>query len=512
MEPNVNLEWALFYCKQGLSIIPVEGKIPLVRWSEFQNVKATEAQIQAWWKQYPNAAIGCCTGSISNRLILDVDGPLGQQALSGYQIPSTQLVRTRRGTQYHFRFPEGFKQKTTITGLLQEVDVRGEGGICILPPSKCSDNTYYEWINNWETPLAEAPEWLITLLSKKDDKLDIKEENKEPWIEEVLEGASEGDRHAAMLKLFGYYANKFPLSVAAAHIRQWNKNNTPPIEEEKLESQIKDLTERFQKGEYTSHYVEKKERIIDRISASNLVKNYSSPPKYLVPQLIPHGTRTIFAGWNGRGKSMAITDLAIEISKKQGPRLWLQKFPVDAGTVLYIDNENPAHFISHRLTQLTRAKGITVNDLNLELIVGKHLKFTMEQDYELLKQHIKEIAPTLVIIDSFASTNTFDENDSNNMRRLMDDLALPICEEFKCGILFIDHENKGQAGVAMAPGKRTRGSGAKLDAADQGFSLDEQDGIVVFQHSKRRHTKRYPDFPIEIIDQNGGIIVKAMNI
>lgn len=509
---NVNQEWAIFYQKMGLSIIPVEGKIPLIKWAKYQNEKATEEQIKEWWKQWPNASIGCVTGSVTSRLVLDIDGNPGE-LLADRVTGNTQSVRTRRGIQYHYTFPSGFTDKTTITGILPQVDTRGEGGIVILPPSKCSDGTYYEWIRNWETPLAEAPQWLLDLLTKKEQKVETtKEENKEPWIEEALGGAGEGDRHGTMLKLFGYYANKFPLSVAAAHIRQWNKNNVPPIEESTLEEQIKDLTLRFQKGEYTSHYTEKKERVIECISASTLVKKFSAPPKYLVPGLIPQGTRTIFAGWNGRGKSFVITDLAIEISRKKGHGKWLGQFPVEHGPVLYVDNENARNLASHRLSLLTQPKGLTVDDLNLEFIIGQHLKFTLEQDYKLLKDKIQEIKPVLVIIDSFASTNTVDEDSSKDMRYIMDDLALPLCEEFNTGILFIDHENKGQLGVKIVASKRTRGSGAKLDAADQGFSLDEQEGIVIFQHSKRRYTKRHPDFPIEMVDMNGGVVVRAMSI
>jgi hypothetical protein len=77
--------------------------------------------------------------------------------------------------------------------------------------------------------------------------------------------------------------------------------------------------------------------------------------------------------------------------------------------------------------------------------------------------------------------------------------------------MFIDHESKGTPGVKMGGGKRLRGSGAKGDCADVILSLDYRDGVVVFEHSKPRHTKRLDPFGIEIVDVPGnGIIVREM--
>lgn len=249
--------WALYYQKMGLSIIPVKEKLPLIKWKEFQERCASEEEIKEWWTQWPEADIGMVTGEKWGILVLDCDGEEGRKSLESRQMGSTRTTQTRRGYQYHFKFPKGFCFKTTLAGILPGLDVRGEGGYVKLAPSRFNDGSgRYTWLSDLGTPLAEAPQWLIDKLSEKKEYTANSSERKEPWIEEILGGVGEGKRHQALCKLFGYYANTMPLSVAAAHIREWNSRNTPPYPESELEEQIAKWLEAFKRGEYSSNYKE----------------------------------------------------------------------------------------------------------------------------------------------------------------------------------------------------------------------------------------------------------------
>jgi len=75
------LAWALRYMRLGYSVIPVDGKVPLVAWAEFQNRRATEAEIRGWWAKWPVANIGIVTGAVSGIIVLDVDGQPGVDTL-----------------------------------------------------------------------------------------------------------------------------------------------------------------------------------------------------------------------------------------------------------------------------------------------------------------------------------------------------------------------------------------------------------------------------------------------
>jgi hypothetical protein len=45
------------------------------------------------------------------------------------------------------------------------VDIRGEGGYAILPPSRRADGRRYQWVEDCGTPIA-APAWLAELITK----------------------------------------------------------------------------------------------------------------------------------------------------------------------------------------------------------------------------------------------------------------------------------------------------------------------------------------------------------
>lgn len=511
---NAMLEWALFYAKQGLSIIPVKEKLPLIKWKEFQERCANEEEIKNWWRQWPDADIGMVTGKTSKRLVLDVDGREGASFCSGKGIDSIKSpkVKTKKGYQIHFSLPE-IQAKTTLAGLEKEVDTRGEGGYVKLPPSSFSDKSgRYEWIEDQNTPLAECPQWLIELLTKNSETPNSNSEipNKESWLEDILDGVGDGERHQALVKLAGYYYNCMNPDVAAQHLREWNKKNRPPYKEKELEEQIIDFTQRFTKGEYSSQYIEqlKQESIIVPLSATEVVKKFANRIDYLVDGLIPMASSVIFSGYQGLGKTFVATDLIIEIARKKGDGKWLDTFRTKHGPVLFIDNELGGNLTSYRLRQMLAPKGLTTDDLNLHYFIRNRIKITNNIHYRKLCETIESIHPVLVVIDSFASAHTLDENQSKDMRYFFDELIAPLCDTYKCAVMMIDHETKGSAQYHQAGNKRLRGSGAKGDAVDQVISLDWQDGTLLFEHSKARYQKKYKSFTIDIGDVPNGIVVR----
>ena len=143
---NPFLKAALSYARQGWSVIPLEprGKNPLVKWKSFQTERADENQIKKWWTDWPDANIGVVTGAISGMFVLDVDGEEGQKSIEGRDLRATVTSRTGRGSHYYFKIPEGRKIENKV-GILKGVDIRGEGGYVVVPPSIHSTGRTYEW-------------------------------------------------------------------------------------------------------------------------------------------------------------------------------------------------------------------------------------------------------------------------------------------------------------------------------------------------------------------------------
>ncbi len=165
------LQAALEYLQDGWSVIPLEprGKKPLVKWKDYETLSATKEQVCAWWKKWPDANVGIVTGTISDLLVLDIDGEEGNATLTGLEkthgpLPLTRTAKTGKGRHLYFTFPST-SIGSTASVLGNGVDVRGEGGYVVAPPSIHKNGAVYRWSADAKQPLARAPQWLVTTLT-----------------------------------------------------------------------------------------------------------------------------------------------------------------------------------------------------------------------------------------------------------------------------------------------------------------------------------------------------------
>jgi hypothetical protein len=180
-------EWAAMYRAHGLQVVPAhdprEGgqwKRPFGDWIEFQDALAPEAVFTRWYdpatgehRQRNN--MGLVTGAASGGLlVIDLDRKDGSKAFQWWadllaehchgQEPLTWVQRTGGGgRQLLFRAPEGWAPPTFKAPSMC-IDVRGQGGFIMAPPSRHSSGNGYDWEPGrapWSADLADAPEWLI---------------------------------------------------------------------------------------------------------------------------------------------------------------------------------------------------------------------------------------------------------------------------------------------------------------------------------------------------------------
>jgi hypothetical protein len=156
-------EAALSLAERGIPVFPCkQDKSPyyLKPTLEHGHLDATTDPelIAEWWDRWPEALIGMPTGSRSGVWVLDEDRP-GALGTLPYQLPQTYTVATPRdgGRHHYFSYVEGV---TNSSGSLPEgLDVRGEGGHVIIPPSPA-----YRVVNS--VPVANASAWLLESISK----------------------------------------------------------------------------------------------------------------------------------------------------------------------------------------------------------------------------------------------------------------------------------------------------------------------------------------------------------
>lgn len=161
------LSAALAYAARGVPVFPCEpgAKRPLT-YNGFWDATAETHRIKAWWSRWPAANIGVPTGGRSGLLVLDVDprgGGFENLALlerKNGPLPETARARTGGGgVHLFFRYPAGEIVRNSAGQLGTGLDVRGEGGYVVVPPSRTRSD--YEWMDR--APPAE-PQWLLARL------------------------------------------------------------------------------------------------------------------------------------------------------------------------------------------------------------------------------------------------------------------------------------------------------------------------------------------------------------
>lgn len=174
---NELLDAALKYAtKYKWAVFPVsqQTKKPLTPHG-CKDAKKDPGAIRSWWKRYPDASIGIATGSASNLLVIDedVDEDKGLNGVHEMQIwetdngelPETVRAITGRGGAHLYYRYEG-KDLGNRAGVIEGVDIRGEGGYIIAPPSIHPNGTQYEWeCDPEETEISDINDTIKKLLA-----------------------------------------------------------------------------------------------------------------------------------------------------------------------------------------------------------------------------------------------------------------------------------------------------------------------------------------------------------
>jgi putative DNA primase/helicase len=153
-------------CKKGPDCDSA-GKHPWVSWKDGGSVDPN--QIKNWWSQRPLSNIGIVTGKVSGIWLLDIDGDPGRESVKKQgELPQTPLSNTGRGHHVLFKYPTENIRTTNRAGFLPGLDIRGDGGLFVAPPSNHYSGSTYKWVTRpGEMPLADCPPWLIESLREK---------------------------------------------------------------------------------------------------------------------------------------------------------------------------------------------------------------------------------------------------------------------------------------------------------------------------------------------------------
>lgn len=152
--------WRVFPCEAG-------SKRPLVK--DWPNVATTDAkQVHRWWKRWPDASIGYPTGILT---VVEIDGEEGLASMTALRAahpwPPTLTVMSGRGLHHYYVPPGSIRNCVGMShdgkrGLGDGIDVRGEGGFVVVPPSLHANGRRYRWAIKRAPAL--MPDWMVERL------------------------------------------------------------------------------------------------------------------------------------------------------------------------------------------------------------------------------------------------------------------------------------------------------------------------------------------------------------
>ena len=246
IEYATKYKWAVFPCS------PMSKK-PLTPHG-CKDAKKSVGAIKAWWKKWPDASIGIATGSVSNLIVIDEDldedkGLNGYEAVSEWEringaLPATAQCITGRGG-YHLYYQYDGTDIKNRAGILDGVDVRGEGGYVIAPPSMHPNGTEYQWEDAPdEVDLAPIDATVRRFLFGESEKPKSAADFKLP------DRIQSGERNDTLFRLAcSMQSQGLPDAAIMAALERTNQEACDsPLDDEELEIIINSAL-RYQKGE-----------------------------------------------------------------------------------------------------------------------------------------------------------------------------------------------------------------------------------------------------------------------
>ena len=125
--------------------------------------------LRVWWSTFPLSNVGVRTGAESGIVVLDVDGPAGREALRRLVERNGPFgaawTRTGSGGWHAYLAHPGVKVSNSAGRLGPHVDVRGDGGYIVAPPSLHISGGRYRWQVAFPEVLPPLPSWIVQLLT-----------------------------------------------------------------------------------------------------------------------------------------------------------------------------------------------------------------------------------------------------------------------------------------------------------------------------------------------------------
>lgn len=312
------------------------------------------------------------------------------------ELPETWQSITGRGGYHLFYFDiEPHKNRV---GLYEGVDIRGEGGYIIAPPSVHANGHRYEW-EQWREDgvnVARVDGLVRKFINGPEPQREESQNFHEP------EKIPSGKRVSSLIRLVGSLKAKGLEndSIMAAVKAENEAKCIPPLSDHELTKEVFPALKRGWKTErsYTTttehgKVTPKAVHSLDMLSINDVEEK---TPEWLISGYIPRHQITVMAGDGGAGKTTAWCDIAGSVSSGR-PCFLERAIPEDfavrePGKVLFFSSEDsPEYTLKSRLIKAG------ANLKNIFTTTKKDREFVSESVYNVKQAPAKEAAKEFII-------------------------------------------------------------------------------------------------------------------
>ena len=451
-------EHARLYAERGWAVFPVAHKRPLIAWRDGSTTD-TDALDHMPWDEATGVGVDCGKSGLVVIDVDDLDAIPTLAASLGWDPTEdeTAIARTGRGG-YHIYYQAGEKAvRNSASKVVPGIDVRGDGGYVVLPPSAHESGQCYEWTKN--TSLRPIPEKMVELFNYREEKAPAPTPpsvSHEKWglaalaaeaheVEASQPGQRNDQLNLSAFRIFGIVKGghlddvvaRIRLERAALHV-----GLTPDEIKGTLDSAWAAAEPRHPDDDHLPVAIERRRDETRRTFRTLSVDELESlpPPKWLLPDILPEGQTWLY-GEPGSGKTFLALDWAATVASS-------------GLNVIYFVGEGVTGF-ARRVYAWRKAHG---RNLSTFYAVPQAPHLLDRESVSTLAQTVSEMSPSLIVVDTFARASVGgDENSAKDVGVAIDALDF-LWREYQTSSLVIHHSNKY--------GGSERGSSAIRGAAD----------------------------------------------
>lgn len=387
-----SLRYAINYAKLNFKVFPlkVNTKDGQICKSWKKEATTNESIIRTMWKENYNVAV--VTGN--GLLVIDLDVKNGKDGLKSLKpflksFPKTFTVKTPNGG-YHYWYLVN-KDIPCKVNLYEGIDIRGEGGYIIAPPS-IVNNKEYEVVCN--APITQANDAVYNFLNKSQQT---------NFSKNKLDEISAGCRNDTLFKIACSLHSRgiSDEGILACLLKENEVRCNPSLSNNEVKGIVDSVINRYPKGRTQVFSAKESESI----TADNLLKMKLSSIPNVVDNLVAVGVN-LFGAAPKAGK----TFFSLQMANCVASGIPFLEHDTRQGSVYYLALEDVKQNIQKRLKNFK-------TDISSNLIIHFGRAYDKSFDLERVIIDLKKDRPNLnmVVVDTFEKIR--DEEVISNARK-----------------------------------------------------------------------------------------------